>query len=59
MFLSYPLISHDRDRLIERPVRAEIFAKSRNEWTQPDLQNVEGQLVEHTSLRSSVRGIYS
>ena len=48
--LSHPLISHDRERLIERPVLAQIFVKSRDEWTQTDLRHVGDQLVEHASL---------
>src|ERR1019366_4555470 len=49
--LSHPLIfSHDRERLIERSVLIQIFAKSRNEWPQTGLRHVWDQLIEHAAL---------
>src|ERR1035437_6897613 len=45
-----PHFSHDRERLIERSVLIQIFAKSRNEWPQTGLRHVWDQLIEHAAL---------
>src|ERR1019366_5349191 len=45
-----PHFSHDRERLIERSVLIQIFAKSRNEWPQTGLRHVWDQLIAHAAL---------
>jgi hypothetical protein len=45
-----PHFSHEGERLLQRSVLIQIFAKSRNEWPQTGLRHIWDQLMEYAAL---------